>query len=604
MTTYVITPFALLYAATAVISGVVSVLAWRRREGRGGLALALTLFAAVVWMVSAGAEASATTQALKFFWSKVAYLGTLSMPVLLLIFAARYGGWDGWLNRRTVAMLFIIPTITFVLAATNELHHLVWTSLTPGAPGTNVWVYGHGPWFWLGSVAYSYVAMLIASILIVRAAIVFPRVYRGQALALVGGVALTWTASFVYVSGLSPVPGFDLTGVGLALTGVVIVFALLRWQSLELLPMARDTLVELMAEAVVALDSKSRVVDMNPAAEALTGMRLEDAMSRPARDVLARTGAAAAWLGEESLGTVLMPVGERWFEITASPLLDARSNLLGRVVVLRDSTERKRAEDELAGRGKQLEEIVAERTEELLSANDRLEEALRAKDEFMAAMSHELRTPLNSVIGFSDLLMRQMSGPLTDEQVRQVTMVNRSGKHLLSLVDEVLDLSRISADAVLPHPTDFDVAEEALSLVESVRGEAQDKGLSLQTELPPRLYIHSDARMVRQIVLNLLTNAIKFTATGGVTLSLQDSGTVVVLRVSDTGRGIADGDIDQIFEPFTQVVMPSEVKPEGAGLGLAISSRLAGLLGGSLSVENTGVAGATFVLTIPAVIEG
>ncbi|PKQ19665.1 MAG: hypothetical protein CVT66_09115 [Actinobacteria bacterium HGW-Actinobacteria-6] len=603
MSTYIITPFVLLYVATAVISGVVSALAWQRRDGRGGLALAMTLTVVAVWMIAAGAEAAATTASLKYFWAKVAYVGAF-VPVLLLVFAARYSGHDAWLTKRVRVALSVVPLLSFVFASTNELHHLIWTSLTPGDVGTNIWVYGHGPWFWFGSVVYSYTVTLFASILIVRAAAVFPRVYRGQALALVGGVMLTWISSFFYVSGLSPVPGFDLTGVGLAFTGVIVVFALLRWQSLELLPMARNTLVEKMVEAVVALDAKSRVVDMNPAAESLLGVRLVDAVSRPASEALPAVSGTVAWLEAEGHETTLTRISERWYEATATPLRDARSTLIGRVIVLRDSTMRKIAEDKVAGRGRQLEEMVAERTEELRGVNDSLEEALRAKDEFMAAMSHELRTPLNSVIGFSELMMRGMSGPLNEEQSRQIAMVYRSGKHLLSLVNEVLDLSRINANAAPPRPADFDAAEEVLSLVESVQGEALEKGLTIETELPTHLFMHSDVRMVGQIVLNLVTNAVKFTTVGGVKVSLEEEGSQAVLKVSDTGRGIAGGDIGRIFEPFTQVVEPSEVKPRGAGLGLAISFRLAVLLGGSLSVESTSAAGSTFTLRVPAMIDG
>lgn len=603
MSTYIITPFVLLYAATAVISGVVSVLAWQRRDGRGGLALAMTLTLAAVWMIAAGAEAAVTTAPLKYFWAKVAYVGAF-VPVLLLVFAARYSGHDAWLTKRVRVALSVVPVLSFVLAGTNELHHLVWTSLMPGDVGTNIWVYGHGPWFWFGSVAYSYAVTLIASILIVRAAAVFPRIYRGQALALVGGVALTWIASFLYVSGLSPVPGFDLTGVGLALTGVVVVFALLKWQSLELLPMARNTLVEKMVEAVVALDAKSRVIDMNPAAESLLGVRLVHAVSRPASEALPAVAGAVSWLEAEGHETILTRISERWYEATATPLRGARSTLLGQVIVLRDSTTRKIAEDEVAGRGKRLEEMVAERTEELRGVNANLEEALRVKDEFMAAMSHELRTPLNSVIGFSDLMMRGLSGPLNEEQTRQIEMVNRSGRHLLSLVDEVLDLSRISAGGAPPRPADFDAVEQVLSWVESVHGEAVKKGLAIETDLPAQVHMHSDVRMLGQIVLNLVTNAVKFTAAGSVKVSLAEDGGKAVLRVSDTGRGVASGDIGRIFEPFTQVVEPSEVKPRGAGLGLAISSRLAVLLGGSLSVESTSASGSTFTLRIPATIDG
>jgi len=280
-----------------------------------------------------------------------------------------------------------------------------------------------------------------------------------------------------------------------------------------------------------------------------------------------------------------------------------------------DITERKAAEEELVRHRAHLEELVAERTSaieaakaeieaancELFEANIELEKATNAKSAFLASMSHELRTPLNSIIGYSGILTQGIVGPLSDEQYAQVMTINRSGIHLLSLINDVLDLSKIEAGKVEVRNEPFDPGALTREVVETIRPLAEEKALELAVEVSSdgRL-LRSDEGKVRQILLNLVGNAVKFTAAGSVRITCErDAADAVVFEVTDTGPGIARGDLRGIFEAFSQVGQDDALKPEGTGLGLSLSQQFARLLGGEVTVHSKPGTGSTFRLRVP-----
>jgi PAS domain S-box-containing protein len=268
----------------------------------------------------------------------------------------------------------------------------------------------------------------------------------------------------------------------------------------------------------------------------------------------------------------------------------------------RRDEERRVAFGRLESYGVELERRVDERTAELSLANGRLAQADTAKSQFLANMSHELRTPLNSIIGFTGILLQGIAGDVNPEQRKQLEMVYRSGKYLLSLVNDVLDLSRIEAGRVRIAPEEFDVVETVSAVVGSMRPLVEQKGLALHTVLPSAsLTVCADRAKVQQVVTNLVSNAVKFTASGSVSVevSMIPGGRRFSVSVSDTGPGIPSSELDHIFEEFYQTAKPEGDKTEGSGLGLAITRRLARMMGGALLVRSEVGQGSTFEVVLP-----
>ncbi|HNX50120.1 MAG TPA: PAS domain S-box protein [Thermoanaerobaculaceae bacterium] len=277
--------------------------------------------------------------------------------------------------------------------------------------------------------------------------------------------------------------------------------------------------------------------------------------------------------------------------------------IAGRTLVMgidRDITERKHAEEELRLYRDHLEELVAARTTELAQAKERAEAADRAKSAFLANMSHELRTPLNSILGFTTTLLDDLAGPLNEEQRKQLTMVSGSARHLLDLINDILDLSTIEAGYLAIEEKALDLRAAIGRVVATVRPLADRKGLTL-TAIVDHLVgtITSDQRRIEQVLLNLLANAIKFTAVGGVFLDCLMQGDQVLIRVRDTGIGIRQEDQLQLFEPFHQVDSGLARHYEGSGLGLSICKRFIEILGGTLDIESEWGRGSTFSFTLP-----
>jgi CheY-like chemotaxis protein/HAMP domain-containing protein len=257
-----------------------------------------------------------------------------------------------------------------------------------------------------------------------------------------------------------------------------------------------------------------------------------------------------------------------------------------------------------------LERTVRERTEELQRKNRQIEaqnkkvmEASRLKSQFLANMSHELRTPLNAVLALSDIMANEMSGPLNEEQVKQVSIINRSGKSLLRLINDVLDLSKIEAGRMNVEKAPMSLHSLITLMVDTLRPLAEDKSLSVGSSMAPGLpeFITSDEHKLRQILINLMGNGIKFTERGGVRLDVGFTSRPAMISfvITDTGIGIAADAMDRIFDEFCQADGSTTRKYGGTGLGLTISKKMAELMGGTLSVESTPEKGSIFTLTVP-----
>jgi signal transduction histidine kinase len=353
----------------------------------------------------------------------------------------------------------------------------------------------------------------------------------------------------------------------------------------------------------------------NPASLTLTRLRLDLVLNRRLSEVLTWPGASRLLAtldrvyrtGEAELedeiecGTAEQE--SRHWSLSAWPVSCGATTPTGLVLQLRDLA----AEIEERERVRRMAEQMRQINERLLLSALRegeltrqAEAASEAKSVFLATMSHELRTPLTAIIGYEELLSDGISGPVTDAQRTQLARIKASALHLLALIDEILTLSCVEAghERVQCQPVDVSrLLEQVRALVSPLVG---GRPLALEVQAPERpLVLESDPEKVKQVLVNLLSNAVRFTDHGGVALTVHEDGNEVAFEVRDTGIGIRPEHLEKIFESFWQVEQKSSRRVGGSGLGLAISRRVARLLGGDVTVESVVGTGSIFSLRLP-----
>ncbi len=362
-------------------------------------------------------------------------------------------------------------------------------------------------------------------------------------------------------------------------------------------PLAGLSLLEAAPDAMIVTDHRGQIVLINAQAERLFGYARTELLGQKVENLVPPRlreqhlhhrdgyqhaprvrpmGAGLDLYGVRKDGT------EFSVEISLSPITIRGERYVSSAI--RDITARKR-----------IEKALHDKNIELRNAN-------LAKDRFLAGISHELRTPLNAIIGFTGTLLMKLPGPLTDEQERQLLIVDSSARHLLSLINDILDVAKIESGKVNITREQVVLQDVVHEVSNSLRALAEEKHLRIDVAVPAEPVIaNTDRRALQQILLNLANNAIKYTEQGSVAIDMQkacDGHTAIAVR--DTGLGIRDEDRVRLFQAFEQLDASSTRRFQGVGLGLHLSQQLATLIGASLDCESTYGRGSTFTLTIPA----
>ncbi|HEV2735063.1 MAG TPA: ATP-binding protein, partial [Longimicrobiaceae bacterium] len=444
--------------------------------------------------------------------------------------------------------------------------------------------------FWV-NVWASYALILFSMLLLLVRATSAPRLYRWQVAILVTGWVLTAIPNLLFLLGDSPLPGINLTPFVFPLKGALLTAGIFRFGLLSIVPVARDAVIEAMQDGVIVLDGSDRVVDINPAAQVILRAPSLRVIGRPVTD-LPHLG--AAWAARDRSFGGLGPGSElevgageeaRTFDVRVSSVSSPRSGLSGRLIVLRDVSERARIEQALQ------------------DAKDAAEAANRTKSQFLANVSHELRTPLSGILGSCEILVEEPATPAA--MVPDLERIRASGYELLRLIDELLDLSKMEAGRIELSPEPFEVATLVREVAETVRPLAERKEVALDAAAAPDPgWVLADRVRLRQVLLNLVANAVKFTERGTVRIDARCEGAAgemgtAVFRVRDTGIGITPEQIERLFQPFVQADASTTRRYGGTGLGLAIAERFCRLMGGSITVESVPGAGSTFTVSLP-----
>jgi PAS domain S-box-containing protein len=586
------TPYAMITFTATLITAWLAYVIWARRPGVGVIPFVVLALGITLWSFGSGFElllTNASTIAVVTFFT---YIGITIVPAAWFIFALQYTGNEVWITRKRLLSLAIEPVFVLLLIATNNLHQLFWESrqLTM-MDGYIAMESFYGPAFWIHAI-YSYILLLLGSTLLVRAFIRFPQHYRGQITYLLIGCASPWITNFIFLSGLSPFPAnVDLTPLAFVITAIATGWSLYRFRLMDIVPVGRETIIDNMDDAIFILDSKSRIVDINRSALRTFRREADDMIGQSITDILAgrQQHLVDTWGGIDEANTditIELDGTTRAYNLRITPLRNRQDELSGRIVSLHDIS------------------ALKETNRQLRIATEHAEEATRLKSQFLATMSHELRTPLNAIIGYTELQLLGMAGELNDKQYDYQERVLANSKHLLGLINDILDLSKIEAGRMEMVKKPFAVRAWLDEIVETNAVLAQEKGIAFKHEIAadmPNLLL-GDAVRLRQIVINLISNGIKFTKQGMISVVVHPEGEDSwVIMVCDTGIGIPPHKLETIFTEFHQLDNSATREYGGTGLGLAIVRKLVTAMAGTIRVSSTLGEGSTFTVTLPLV---
>ncbi len=404
------TPYIIPIGISVVVSGALMIWGYRRIPAPGAGWFTLLMLSAFLWSVFYALEIVSTDLPTTLLWSKLEYLGAVMMAGEWVALVLTYTGRGEWLTTRNLALLFAIPGITLILAWTNEYHELIWVnvSLKEGIP-FNALQFTPGYWYWV-NILYSYLLMIFGVVWLIFSLGWATQLYRQQIFFLLLFSLLTWVGNLVYIVGLTPY-GIDLTPLTFALSGLLIAWGLFRYRILDIAPVARDVIVENMQDGVIVLDPQSRVVDLNPAARSLIGREVSEIIGWPVFQFLSHWPALEELCHQQSEWSepgvqIDLPlendrVGERIFNLRVSPLRDNRGRLTGRVMIWRDITDVRRAEEELR-------------------------KLSRAVEQSGSAI---IITDLDGYIEFVNPAFTQITGYTLEEAIGQHTRLLKSGEH-------------------------------------------------------------------------------------------------------------------------------------------------------------------------------
>ncbi len=589
-----------------LLSITLAIRVWGQRQvsGRSATLIAALMLAVIWWTLFYTLEIAIPGDSFKLFCNSAKFVGIVFVPVIWMLFGLQYTGRTQWLTRNRIASFCIVPCLTLIIIATNGTHNLFSKDLGILSFGDfAVASSTPGIWFWVHSF-YSYLLIMLASYFLFRQFAGSPGLYRRQLIALLVAVVAPMIGNAVTIFGNFPL---DITPFAFTITGLALTWGLLRFQLLNLVPVARNVVVDSMTDGVIVLDAQERVVDLNPTAKHIISRTTPDPIGKPITQVinlLAQRQDLTERIRTSSSDQAEIEMGEgtakRVLDVRVSPLYDRQHRLSGRVIMFRDITDRKEAEEQIRIQNEELIKVNSE----LIEARKQAEHATQLKSQFLATMSHELRTPLNAVIGYTEIQLAGIAGELNQKQRDFQERVLSNGLHLLGLINDVLDLSRIEAGRMDLVLKPFTLRTWLDEIVLQNRVLAEEKNLRLDVEVDQRLpeVLVADSERLKQVLINLLSNAVKFTEQGHVKIEIaRNDGDTWKISVSDSGIGIPIHAQETIFEEFRQVDGSSRRQYGGSGLGLAIVRKLILMMGGHIRIKSELGSGSTFTVTLPLV---
>ena len=572
---------------TAIAAVTTVVILWKYRSSPGVRSLIYLELSVTVWALSYAFEFGTSVLDEKILWSKISYFGIAYLPVLYFLFTSGFSQKQKWIKRKYIIFLSVLPTAIIPLVFTNQYHHLIWTNVTLDEQA-DIAHYFHGPGFW---VFYTYTEILIIAGLynLLSSVAKYSSYYRSQIYTLVIGSIIPVAGNLVYVTGINPFPGFDWTPVSFVVTGFIIAFGVIRYRIFDLIPIARNKLLDRMNDSMLVINTDGIVEDYNRAALELASTKDKSILRKPFEEVFIDfKDIVKDFDPDEERKVELQMKGEKQnYDILITPLRNITNKLTGHLVIFHDITQLK-----------ETEKSILETNKQLLDEIENKERLIADLDAFAHTVAHDIKNPLSAIVSSISLLPGSIQRNDSEMVHELVDMLKISANKSIHITNELLTLSSVRQQNVRTGPLDISeiFTEAKVRMYNILPG---DKVHIQKAGTWPKAIGY--AAWIEEVWYNYLSNAVKY---GGnpphITVGADDmKNGYIRFWIKDNGNGIPPEDQSVLFNQFTKL---NPETGQGHGLGLSIVRRIIEKLGGEVGVESTGVkgVGSLFYFTLPA----
>lgn len=583
--------YVVILCISAALCLITSISCFRRRPAFGALPLGLLLFSVCSASFFQALVFGFQGFSDKLLVSNLRYIGVELIPVSFLALTYEYTKKLSFFKTKRVLPILSISFAFFLLLATNQYHFLFYRSVSIQG---NILILENGIGFWL-NIIYIYLLTIVGVVYLLSNLLNYSSPSGKRTIFLLLSAIIPFVLSMISNFRIVDTGDLDITPLAFSLTGLSSFFCLFKLRMFDVIPIAKGELFESLQDSVIILDKSNIILSINKQALNLFhnifgGACASDYAGKTVFDVLGAIENFTTNLSDQEClkEKVSIHVGDeiKYFYLFKNPIFNRKGKFTGSLIVLKDISEL-----ELA-------------FYEAKSSQKAAEAANQSKSRFLANMSHEIRTPMNAIIGISDILYT--TEMTAEEQKKNLKILMSSAASLLSLLNDILDYSKIEAGKLELENTVFHLKELMDEAVDTFVINTRNKNISMRTHFDKQLpeYVSGDPTRIKQILSNLISNSIKFTAEGEITISAEvmetnDMRARVKFTVSDTGIGIPEEKIDLLFQSFKQLDNSTTRKYGGSGLGLSIVKNLIEMMEGNIRVESKMGAGSSFIFTIP-----
>lgn len=552
-----------------------------RRSGSAVKQFSYITFVIAIWSIAYSFELSCNTYEEMIFWVKVEYIGIAFLPAMWFQFIAKFIGKSHWLSTPRLILLYIVPTLTYIAVLTNDYHHLHYLNtqvdnLGP-FPLLDITV---GPWYIVHTIFF-YLVLFAGLYLLITKFINADKVYRQQNYVIVIGTFIPWVINIFYLFDFRPYGHVDLTPFAFLTTCLVIGFGLLQFKLFDIIPVARDKIIEDLSDGVLVLDSLNRIIDLNTQFKKFisTEFNKQVKVGELYSSYFGNYAELIDAVSNRVPSVFELNLNNHCYEITINPLFEKTTIYSGVILIHRNITERKKSE-----------KLLQKQSDELSSLN-------QLKDKMFSIIAHDLRAPIINLKEIMSLFDQEL---ISDEELKShLPLINSEIKTTSSLLENLLYWSRTQLKGERINPDYLNLRLISIVQLNLIDPQVKDKKLQIHNTIPENAIVYADKNMIELVLRNLISNAVKYCHVGNkIMLSAKTADGFCTIEIKDNGIGIEEKNISKLFGMNNYSTAGTHAE-RGTGIGLLLCKEFVEKNGGKIWVESVFGEGSTFRFSLP-----